>query len=635
MYATLSRCRLRWLLIPLIAAVLAPMPCLASEDEDPSETEVVVTATRRRQAKQTASAAVTVITRAEIAASGAPTVAEVLRGAAGIDIPRQGPLGAAALPSLRGSSAGQVLVLVDGRRLNSPQHGDVDLSDIAIENVERIEVVRGGASALYGSDAVGGVINIITRAPSGEPEVRLSQGYGSFNTQLLSGLYSGSTGRLRYALTAQRTSATNDFEYFDAQAGREQTRNNAGYHSWDASVKLVADLGASRQLTFSAERSDAEKDLPGATSYPTPAAEQRDQRTLLDLHYLTPLGEGGDITGRLYRVEQENRYLDPDSFPAPTDATHRTVMDVGEVLGHSRLSGNQVLTYGIEARNQRLKSSMVGQHSRTTAAVFVQDQLELGRFQAIPGIRADFAKGFEGEISPKLGLVYQASEQVTLRANVGRSFRAPTLNDLYWPSDSFSTGNPNLRSEHAVTADIGATWRPAPSLELDATAFTHRVSDLISWQPGVVAPDKWSPVNVGKARIRGIEALATWKASERLQLSANMTYLDARDRSGAPDTDGKRLIIKPEFLANAGATYRLGKWVAGVDVRYTGRRPADQKNEHYLGAALVTDLRLEAPLGGAVTAAVHVSNLFDERYEAQPGYPLPGRAITLRLSERW
>ena len=259
MHATLSRCRLCWLLIPLIGAVLAPVPCFASEDNELSETEVVVTATRRRQAKQTASAAVTVITRAEIAASGAPTVAEVLRGAAGIDIPRQGPLGAAALPSLRGSSAGQVLVLVDGRRLNSPQHGDVDLSDIAIENVERIEVVRGGASALYGSDAVGGVINIITRAPSGEPEVRLSQGYGSFNTQLLSGLYSGSTGRLRYALTAQRTSATNDFEYFDAQAGREQTRNNAGYHSWDASVKLVADLGASRQLTFSAERSDAER----------------------------------------------------------------------------------------------------------------------------------------------------------------------------------------------------------------------------------------------------------------------------------------------------------------------------------------------------------------------------------------
>ena len=507
MHATLSRCRLRWLLIPLIAAVLAPMPCLASEDEDPSETEVVVTATRRRQAKQTASAAVTVITRAEIAASGAPTVAEVLRGAAGIDIPRQGPLGAAALPSLRGSSAGQVLVLVDGRRLNSPQHGDVDLSDIAIENVERIEVVRGGASALYGSDAVGGVINIITRAPSGEPE---ESGFRRDMAPSTRSCSRGSPGAPAACATPSQHSAPprpTTLSSFDAQAGREQTRNNAGYHSWDASVKLVADLGASRQLTFSAERSDAEKDLPGATSYPTPAAEQRDQRTLLDLHYLTPLGEGGDITGRLYRVEQENRYLDPDSFPAPTDATHRTVMDVGEVLGHSRLSGSQVLTYGIEARNQRLKSSMLGQHSRTTAAVYVQDQVELGRFQAIPGIRADFAKGFEGEISPKLGLVYQASEQMTLRANVGRSFRAPTLNDLYWPSDSFSTGNPNLRSEHAVTADIGAMWRPAPSLELDATAFTHRVSDLISWQAGVVAPDKWSPVNVGRRASAGSRRL--------------------------------------------------------------------------------------------------------------------------------
>ncbi len=623
-----------WPVILLAGACLAPVPAFPQAEEETPEAEVVVTAARRRQPKETASAPVAVITAAEIAAAGASTAAEALRDVPGLHIPRQGALGATSVPSLRGSSGGQVLVLIDGRRANNPQNGETDLSDIPTANIERIEVVRGGASALYGSDAVGGVINIITKTPTDVPETRLLQGYGSFNTQTLSGSHSASTGRFRYSLTGQRVRSTNDFRYFDPTAGQHQERVNSGYEAWDVTGKVIADLGARRRLTFSAEYGEGDKEVPGATSWPTPRAHQRDRRTLLDLHYQMPTGPQGDLEVRIYRVAHRNTYTDPDTFPAPTDARHRTTVDVVEALGHHRPVAGHDLTYGYEFRNQHLDSNTVGRRSRVTNAAYVQDQIGLGRLQVIPGVRLDLAQGFAAELSPKVGLVYRFSDTLIGRANVGRSFRAPTLNDLYWPEDGFSLGNPGLGPERALTADVGATWHAAPGLEVEATAFTHRVSDLIAWQPDIVTVGKWSPTNIGKARVTGIELGSSWQASERLTARANLTYQDARDRGGAA-TDGKRLIARPEWIGGVGATYRAGKATAAVEVRYTGPRPADADNSTYLGAAMVTDLRLAVPVSERVTAVLHLANLFDARYEMQAGYPIPGRTITLRLTEQW
>ncbi len=620
--------------LALAASMLLPALAQAQQTDETPETEVVVTATRRQQPKQTASASVTVVTAAEIAASGAITTAEALRGALGVDVSRFGAVGQLATPTLRGASAGQVLVLVDGRRANNPQNGQADLSDIPVENIERIEVVRGGASALYGSDAIGGVINIITRTPKAARETRFLEGYGTFNTHLLTGSHSGSAGQWRYALSAQNTSSDNDFSYFSPTAGKHVDRLNADYSAWDVTTRVIGDLGSQRRLTLSAEYGYGKKNLPGSTSWATPEARQQDRRTLFDVGYQTPLGTG-DAGLRLYRVQNRMRYTDPQQYPAPANDTHTATTDAAELLGHARLAQRNDLTYGYEFRNEHLDSTAIGKQARSVNALFAQDQIGLGRLQVVPGARVDLTQGFTGEVSPKLGLVYRLSDALTARANAGRSFRAPTLNDLYWPEDSFSRGNPGLTPERALTTDLGASWAAAHNVDIEANAFYNRVSDLIAWQPDVFVAGKWSPVNVGKASILGVEAGASWRATSRLTTKANVTYQNARDISGSPTSDGKRLLLRPDVLASAGATYQAGPASLGLNLHYTGRRAADAANTTFLDGALVTDLHFEVPFGKRVTAALQVQNLFDARYEMQPGYPLPGRTIALRLSERW
>lgn len=614
------------------AAFALPIAALAADPAgETPETEMVVTATRRQQPKQTASAPTTVITAADIAARGATTVAEALAGATGVDLRQQGPVGAIAMPSLRGSDAGQVLVLVDGRRVNNPQTGLADLTDIPTDNVERIEVVRGGASALYGADAVGGVINIITRAPKAGQGTGLSQSYGSFNTRSFGAHDTLVAGKWSYTLSAVSIGATNDFQYFDPTAGMEKGRGHSEYNGWDISGRAAADLGQGRRLALSLQHGDGNKDVPGAITWPSPQATQKDGRTLYDVSYLMPLGPG-DLSLRYYRNDLRNHYDDPAG--APASFLHKTTTDTGELLGHERIARHN-LTYGYELRSDNVDSTSVGKHSQSTHGLYLQDQFGIGRLQLIPGARLDAVQGLPSELSPKLGAVYALSERWTVRGNVGRSFRAPTFNDRYWPADPFSRGNPNLSPERATTSDLGVSWTPTAKLEVEATGFLNEVSDLILWQPGVFGdPNQWAPTNIGKARIAGVEAGASWKATSRLTARANLTYQDARDTSGAA-TDGKRLLLRADWLVNGGLSFQAGQVTAGVDLHYTGRRPADAANTTFLPAAMTTDLRLEMPVGKAVTAGLQVANVFDCRYQIQPGYPLPGRSVALRLSERW
>ncbi|MDH7569569.1 MAG: TonB-dependent receptor [Armatimonadota bacterium] len=623
------------LLFPAFLLALAPAAPAWCAHADAPETEVVVTASRRQQPKRTASAPVTVVTAEEIEASGARNAAEALRSAVGVDVRRGGALGAVASPSLRGSAAGQVLVLVDGRRVNNPQMGEADLTDLPAGNIERIEVLRGGASALYGSDAIGGVINVITRTPGRVRETKLTQSYGAFDTYRLSGHVSAPVGRWRCLVSGERVASDNDFTYFDPVRGSEASRRNAEYSAWDLTAKAVGTLGEGRRLNLSAEVGYGDKHLPGSLSYPTPQARQTDRRGLFDLAYETPLGDAADLTARLYRVQHRMHYRDPGSYPAPTNALHRTAVSAAEVLTHVRLSGMHQLTLGGEVREQRARSTSVGRRTQRVGALYVQDEARRGRLQLVPAARVDLIEGFAGEVSPKLGLVYRVDDALSARANLGRAFRAPSMNDLYWPEDPFAKGNPALRPERAYTADAGLTWLPAPDVEVEATAFFHRVKELILWQPGVLAPGKWSPVNVGTARVTGVEVSGSWQVSPRFSTRAHLTWQDARDRSGSPNTHGKRLLLRPEVLGGVQGTYAVGEARAQVEVRFTGRRPADPSNYHYLGSAVVADARVLVPLGRRVTATLAVENAFDKRYELQPGYPLPGRAFTLTLSERW
>ncbi|HEY3281801.1 MAG TPA: TonB-dependent receptor [Armatimonadota bacterium] len=593
---------------------------------------MVVTATRVAQPKTTVSARVEVIKAEEIRKSGARTLAELLSQQGGVDVRSYGAVGAVSAPSLRGSAAGQVLVMVDGRRLNSPLGEGVDLGDISLTGVQRVEILHGGASSLYGSDAIGGVINIITNPATGPTETRTLQSLGAF------GLRSWSLGRtetlkpLSYTFSLQRLVADNDFGY-RGTSGAERSRVNADYRQTAIRLRLTPKLSLPGKLDLSGEWSDSFRGVPGIIQSPSLKARQRDRTRVLDLAYRGEEGRDGGYNGRVYYQQTARRYDDPKSFPAPTHTTQDVDTLGVELLGRRRFSAGQSLTVGLESRTESLSSNAVGKRDRKVHALYGQHQATFGAWTLLPALRLDVTEGFSPRLSPHLGVIRRLGGDLELKANAGGSFRTPGLNDLYWPADPYSLGNPKLSPESASTYDLGLTYTRGP-LNAGVSVFRTVIRDLIVWTPGALVPGKWSPINVGKSETQGIEMDAGTKLG-RLSTRASLTFLDPRDHSGQRNADGRFLIFRPLSQGRLNLDYDAGPWGAAADFTFTGRRYITPDNLRHLGSFTTTDLRLRHALGRTVALELQVLNLWDKRYELQPGYPMPGREWRIRLTELW
>ncbi len=575
--------------------------------------EVVVTATRMAEPLSKASASVAVVTAEEIAARGATRLDEVLQDVVGLHVVSSGPAGSLSSASIRGSEASQVLVLIDGVRLNSPQNGQFDLNQlpVALNEIERVEVLRGAASALYGSNALGGVINIITRSPQETPSTQVGWTEGERDTRIINGSTSRQLGDFRYRLGAESQES-------------DGYRKNSDYDQYTVNGLFGYSPAEAVDIELSAFHLDYKSSIPGSDSWPSPDAEQEDKRTVTSLRVAAPVGPVNLIARGIYE-HHRNDYRDPGGW-SPINETHKIDTYGAEILAEKDYAGQTFLLGGDYYRDE-LDSTNIGDEDQEHGAVFGQYQTDLmPTLTLLLGLRYDIHSDFDNELSPRAALHADLTDSTRVRLSASRAFRAPTLNDLYWPADFFSKGNPDLDPETAWEYELALDQTLGDRGRVSMAGFLRDAEDLISWQPDEFFV--YSPVNVNDARIWGVEVDGQFALCRFATIGGNYTYLHPKDR----DTD-EYLLGKPRHETHGFVALKpFENTTLRLDGRYLRYYPeATRKDKDYF----VADLALtHAIILGevAIDATVSVKNLFDKDYEANPGYPMPPRELFAGLT---
>jgi outer membrane cobalamin receptor len=609
---------------------------------------VTSTATRMQSHASEVSTSVSIVPGTVLDERMIQDIGGAVQDVPGVFVRSYGALGDVQTPSIRGSSAGQVLVLLDGQRVNSAQSGEVDLSTLPTEGIDRIEIVRGGASALYGADAVGGVINVITKnrgrseGMTGNARI-LSGSFGTREAEVGGDYTSGSTFS---AISYRVLKSNGDFPYHplpDSTANRA----NADFSNHAFFGKERWNMDEHRALSFTGQYFSSRAGDPGTITFPNAQARKENRNGLMNLAYDEDLaGIVRTIHVQAYYNNLLFNYKDPLAYIPILNYSHN-ISAGGEAQAGMHVGDWNALTAGYGYRWDHFSgNSLQGEYRRSLNSAYIVDEIavqpsfltDLHRIAVVPAMRWDRFSDFGDQFSPKIGVVLNAGQEwlLSVKANYGRSFRAPTFNDLYWPRDAYTAGNPDLKPERAIDFDAGATL-DVPVLAGVGASFTwfeNTVTDLILWQSG--ADWVWTPANIGKARIRGIEAgasISPWK--DLLTVSWNYTHLDARNKSGAPDEYDKLLPDRPGDMHKLTLQTRHAGLFAAVDFLAVGLRYTTTTNDASLPSYHVFNALVgyawEMPYG-RVELKGEVLNLGDVGYQVMAGYPVPGREFRMSLS---
>ena len=597
-----------------------------------------------------------VINREQIEAQGARTVQEALKYLPGIlsDGTAGGQLGALSSQFIRGSNSAQVLILLDGRPINDVGFfGGFDLSEFTTDNIERIELLPGGGSTLYGSDALGGVISIITRVPSDQPEVTLRTAAGSFGLNEQAIQTRGRSGGIGWTLGYTRTEAENDFPFEIDRINLEDDRENADVLYNNANLKLEGQLNNRNTLTFSALYLTKDFGVAGGMPIPgtigafntlTPKARQYTDEVLLDLTWQSKLGGGDDslLTSRVYTDFLNYNYNnpDPDAFGTQDEVNRRAI---GLQVQHNwQVAKNQTLTYGADYRNTRSRNTTFSYGTNSTevnydgditqGALFARYEVNFTpSFSVNLGLRQDFNSLVNGSFtSPSVGARLALSNSTTLRANYARSFRAPQISNLEGLAAFNVVGNPDLKPERGDSFDIGIDQELGKIGLLRLTLFSNTISELINFKFG--SPSTYE--NIGKVRTLGLESALNLQLARNLYAFANYTLNDpriVRDRN--PDIEDNQLSFRDADTLNFGLAYETpGGLYTGIILRHLSSYFVNNTNTESLPGYTTVDLKLRIPLGRTVVFNGNLDNLFDKQYEQYPGYPAVGRSFRLGIS---
>jgi outer membrane cobalamin receptor len=576
--------------------------------------EVVVTATKTEQKPQDLTQSVTVITADDIEKSGATNVGDVISTTAGATVTDYGPLGALQSLELRGSTYQQVLVLLDGMRLNSGSAGGYDLSELPVplDSIERIEIVRGPASALYGSDAMGGVVNIITKKPTKE-----------FTT------LTGALGADGYSLASLYNSGKDGNTYYSLSYSKE---HSSGFHhlhnygdQYNTGIKLGYDFNAASSIEASADFLTKHIGVPGSDQLASPLARQDNRELVTGVQYKDRLSKAVDFNVRVYQTEEHLGYEDPDI--ATLDySTDRSTTSGAEVQLNWLIGSFSVLTIGAEGRNDNLLDSSAGTHDASLSAEYIQEEINFGdSFILILGDRYDKHSEYGSKWSPKASARYlNAGSGTIIRASIGNSFRAPTLNDLYFIDAFGDHGNPDLRPESAVEYEGGIEQPLGAGNSIKFTAFNRRVHDLISWESATPGSFTYTPTNIGRARISGTETELHFVVSQILSGNINYALTFPVD-----ETTNDRIFSDASHIP----AQRLGGtlWLSldsktslslsGQSVRnYV--EPGTPKWDYYTLDGKITDT-VVSQKNLKIQVFIGLKNIFNRQYETVQGYPMP------------
>jgi iron complex outermembrane receptor protein len=638
------------------------------------ETVVVAPAAPFAEPRDDQAAAASVVTRERTPRSSESAV-EILSELPGVSVTRFGGLGALATMSLRGSTADQVAVYIDGIPLNSAVAGAVDLGLIPIGDMERLEVYRGMSPIRFGASALGGIVSLSSREPD-RNVAGAEVGGGSFGTGFAA-FDAGAAGRRAgVGLNLNLLQSEGDFTFrtdngtaFVASDDADVRRRNNALSQGDGSARGRVVLGEGRSLTGSAWLFARDQGLPGHGLFQSHFASLSTRRLMLALRYdgRADLGPGGPLRVQLWGVGAEQR-LDDERGEVGLGAAKtrdRTVtagltVDARRVIGdHTRLNGlfegrhetfdpHDALGDTVTAPGStRLFSAQGVEASTWWRALDLEVQpslrLELARdhvaepssFANQPGVARD-----ENHVEPvyRLALIRHAGETLAFKANGGRYARLPTIRERYGNTGLF-LGNADLAPETGFNVDAGLVWTTAGrwgAIRLDAAAFAAWVDRLIQLEQGAYYV---RAVNIDRAFVRGVESSVVARAGRHVHLFAQATFTDARDTSDIAARKDKQLPLRPQVRGYARPELRdlavpgFGRLRAGVyaDVDHTAGNFHDPANLVRFPARTVIGAGFHLTWVRALRLTVSARNLGGSRILDYSGYPLPGRSLFFTL----
>lgn len=605
----------------LLIAVSA-LPC-AAWAQDASDGDIIVTATGAEQRADEVGLAVTVIDAKEIERRQTVVLSDLLLTTPGVAISRYGGPGTLTYARLRGAESGQTLVLVDGVRTNDPSSTDgaFDFGSLFTTAIERVEVLRGPASVPWGSQAIGGVVNVITQRPGPGFSARARGEYGTFETVLAEGGigYGGDRVRARIdggTFTTDGISA--------AASGSEPD----GYRRYGANGRVEFDLTPDITLDLRGSWSDGRTDLDGFS----PSFEFVDTdeySTSQELYgYAGIKARLGGLTNRLgFSIAD----IDRDNFASP-EATNPSFFARGrseryEYRGDVAVLEQVRAVFGAEHEDSRFFDGSV---NVTTGITSVFGELIVKPVEMLTitgGVRHDDHEDFGSNTTFAANAALALPTDTILRASYGEGFKAPTLFQLF---GSFGIGNPNLKPETAESWDAGIEQQLVDgALSIAATWFHRDTVNQIDYNPLT-----FTYSNIAATTAEGLELALNMRPSSDVSFAANYTYLDSENRSAG--YEGNALARRPEHSVSASFDYAPENGPAlGATLTHVGDSFDDPGNFRRLDGYVLAQVRAAFRITDSYELYGRVENLFDERYQTVATYGTPGRAAYIGVRARF
>jgi len=582
-------------------AVWAEEPTLFQGDE------IVVTASRTPQSLHSSLGDVSVITAAEIAKAGQSTLAELLQSQPGVEITTNGGMGSTSRVFIRGANDVHTLVLVDGMRIESATYGLTILEHIPLSQVERIEILRGPASALYGSDAIGGVIQIFTKAGKGAQGTNLSAGLGSYNTRSMSAGMASETNGTRFGLQAGYVSS-DGFSAIGNRANASFNPDKDGYRDGSVTGTVAHEFAPGQELGLNLFYSAAKMHFDSR-----PTQDDNENHTLSAYSAYSR----NRVTGNWESFLRLGASADDSAVVSGTPGTFRT--DENQLTWQNNITtGVGLVTAGVERLEQKVTSTTVyAKTSRTNDSLLLGYQGSYGAHGVQANVRHDDNSQFGNHDTGSLAYGYRFAPHWRAVASMGTAFKAPTFNQLYYPG----SGNPNLRPERARNREIGLHYA-GTAQRGSLVYFDNRVADLIDWAQ---VSGVWVPNNISQATLRG--ATLDWQGEVGAwHLGANFTAQRAED-----DATGHLLQRRAKQYGAVKAGRSFGAWDLGSELVFAGERYDDTANTKRMGGYGLVNLTAGYAVTKELSLHGRINNLFDKHYELVRDYNTPGANIFVSL----
>lgn len=604
---------------PVLLAVSTITPLSSFADNNTLE-PIVVTATRTEQSISNTLPPTTLINRNDIEKSQATNILDLLKQQSGIDIASNGGIGSTNSLLTRGTETSHTLLMIDGVKMGSATTGAAAFQHIPLQLIERIEIIRGPRSSLYGSEAIGGVIQIFTRKGSKETSANIFASHGTYNTSEFSTGISGSTGDATYSLQA----AYLETDGINALSTSNPDEDGYLNQSVNASFRDIVSDKLEIGFNLYYVEGDVDYDVPPGFFSPNALTDDYSSETINAI-------TSADI--KLFLTDNWDSSL---KFSNSRDETEQFINRTADSYINTernqfvwqndiQLMESMLFTLGYDYLDDEVESTVsYAKTQRNNKAVFAQIQNNFTNSDLVVALRNDNNEAFGHHTTGNIDWRFKFSNNYSITTSYGKAFKAPTFNDLYWPNDGFSFGNPDLVPETSASTEI-IVRRTSANLDWRLSIYQTKIDDLIEWAPtGPLPADPWTPTNISQAKIEGLEGSLTTKL-QSLDIQFEFDFLDPINAE-----TGEKLIRRSSKNASLNINREFNRLSTGISVQGHGER-FDAGQVKLAGYGLLS-IHGSYQVSKNIDLKLKIDNALDKEYETALDYNTLGRGVYVSAS---